>query len=201
MESFFPYLEGIDYTKLFLTHEGTYSVTRRAESAKIIGWMRSIVENIPAKTITDTTACVGGDTINFSLHYKKVYSIEINPENFKVLENNVDVFGCKNIELYCGDSTKLTEWYSDVVYIDPPWGGPSYRNVQNIQLFVGKKRLDDWIENIASAVKHPSYIFLKVPFNYNPILLAFVSNFQEMKEIRIHNFFMICIKLKNDLSV
>jgi hypothetical protein len=38
-------------------------------------------------TITDATACIGGDTINFAFYFGHVHSIEINKENFEVLEN------------------------------------------------------------------------------------------------------------------
>jgi hypothetical protein len=197
MEKFFPYLEGVDYSKLLLNNEGKYSVTRRIESEQIIDAMYSIVGNLETKTVTDATGCMGGDTLNFSLHFEKVCSIEMNPENFEKLKNNVEVFGCKNVELFCNDSTKILTWVSDVIYADPPWGGPSYRNMQFIELWMGEKRLDVWLEDLMSGPYRPSFVFIKVPFNYNSAKLAFLPNFVRMQEIKIHNFFLIWIEVKN----
>ena len=95
MDKFFPYLEGVDYSKLLLNREGRYSVTRRKESEEIIDCMYLKVGNLETNTITDATACMGGDTINFSLHFENVHAIEINPENFKLLQNNIRVFDRK----------------------------------------------------------------------------------------------------------
>jgi len=197
MDRFFPYLEGTDYSKLILNKEGRYSVTRRKESEEIIDSMYLTVGNLETKSVTDATACMGGDTINFSLHFQNVKGIEMNSENFSILQNNVEAFGCKNVELYCGDSTEIINWVSDVVYADPPWGGPSYRNEKIVELWMGKKRLDVWLEDLMSGPYRPSFIFLKLPFNYNPIRLQFLPNFIEMNELKIQNFFLVCIKVKN----
>ena len=197
MDKFFPYLEGVDYSKLLLNREGRYSVTRRKESEEIIDCMYLKVGNLETNTITDATACMGGDTINFSLHFENVHAIEINPENFKLLQNNIRVFDRKNIQTYCGDSTDIINWVSDVVYADPPWGGPSYRNEKIVELWMGKKRLDVWLEDLMSGPYRPSFIFLKLPFNYNPIKIQFLPNFIEMSELKIQNFFLVSIKVKN----
>jgi 16S rRNA G966 N2-methylase RsmD len=196
MERFFPYLEGINYDKLILNKEGRYSITRRSESAQIIECMNTILKTCSDKTITDVTACMGGDTINFSFYFKKVFSIEINPENFKLLQHNISVFECSNIEAFCGDSTKIMNWKSDVVFVDPPWGGPSYRNTETIELYMRNVKLDDWLEKLMTSSYRPSYIFLKLPFNYRTIRFAFLPNFIEMNEVKIYNFYLVSIKVK-----
>ena len=197
MEKFFPYLEGVDYSKLLLNNEGKYSVTRRNESEQILDVMYCIVGNLENKVITDATGCMGGDTINFSLHFEKVFSIEINPNNFEKLKHNTEVFGCKNVELFCNDSTKIINWVSDVLYADPPWGGPSYRNMQNVELWMGEKRLDVWLEDVMSGPYRPSFVFIKIPFNYNSAKLAFLPNFVRMQDIKIQNFFLVWIEVQN----
>ena len=195
MDKFFPYLEGVDYSKLLLNKEGRYSVTRRSESEQIIDCMYLKVGNLETKSITDATACMGGDTINFALHFEKVFSIEMNPENFKILENNIKTFNCKNVTLYSGDSTEIINWVSDIVYIDPPWGGPSYRNEKNVELWMGKKRLDLWLDDLMSGPYRPKFVFLKIPFNYNTTKLSFLPKFVSMSEVKIQNFFLICIEV------
>lgn len=195
MDKFFPYLEGVDYSKLLLNKEGRYSVTRRSESEQIIDCMYLKIGNLETKSITDATACMGGDTINFALHFEKVFSIEMNPENFKILENNIKAFNCKNVTLYSGDSTEIINWLSDIVYIDPPWGGPSYRNEKNVELWMGKKRLDLWLDDLMSGPYRPKFVFLKIPFNYNTTKLSFLPKFVSMSEVKIQNFFLICIEV------
>lgn len=197
MERFFPYLESTDYSKLLLNKEGRYSITRRTESAQIIECMRNLLKDCSDKTITDVTGCMGGDTINFSFYFKKVFSIEINPENFKLLQHNIGVFGCSNIESFCGDSTKIMNWKSDVVFVDPPWGGPSYRDTKTIELHIGNVKLDDWLEKLMISSYRPTYIFLKLPFNYQTTRFAFLPNFMEMNEVKIQNFYLVSIKVKN----
>jgi hypothetical protein len=121
----------------------------------------------------------------------------MNPDNFDKLKNNIEVFGRKNIEVFCNDSTKIINWVSHVIYADPPWGGPQYRTMQNIELWMGKKKLDVWLEDLMSGPYRPKFVFIKVPFNYNCSKLAFLPNFVRMQEIKIYNFFLVWIEVKN----
>lgn len=163
----FPYKKGVKYDKLKMTEEGEYSITKRNDGIQILNIMKNIIGNLRNKTITDLTGNVGGDTILFGLNFKKVKSIEFNKENFKVLENNINVYNLNNVELFEGDSTKIYNWMTDILYIDPPWGGSNYRNSNNIDLFFGDYRLDDYIDFILKQSWKPKYIILKLPKNYN----------------------------------
>ena len=193
MEDMFPRAEGIDYTKLQSTDEGSYSITPRRDADQIIHIIKSVVPDCSKKSITDATGCIGGDTLNFAGVFKEVHSIEFNADNFKALKNNVEVYGFTNISLYHGDCTDVYKWASDVLYIDPPWGGPNYRTIQNLNLYLGKIRLDEWLEDILSGPYRPSYIFLKVPFNYNTKPLQFLSNIKLISSYRIRTYMLVCI--------
>ena len=103
MEDVFPLKQGIDYTKLILTEEGSYSVTRRRDADRILTAMKQVLHTFIDKSITDTTGCVGGYTIHFGLNFQKVDSIEINPTNFEALQNNVSVYDLKNVSLYLSE--------------------------------------------------------------------------------------------------
>jgi len=195
MEEIFPIQEGIDYTQLRLTQEGEYSVTRRRDADRILGIMAKIVGNLKTKTITDATGCVGGDTIQFGLHFLFVNSIELNEENFRVLQNNVAVYGLENVTLHHGDSTKLFNWKSDVLFVDPPWGGPNYKENETLELFMGDKRVDEWLEEVLLRKIRPNFIFLKLPSNYNFNRLNFLSNIEYIRPYRIRNYILIAIKV------
>ena len=148
MEDLFPRKEGIDYSKLQTTEEGSYSITRRRDAERILHVLKHTFPHSRDMTITDATACIGGDTLNFASQFSHVHSIEVKEDNFKALTNNVEVYRFQNITLHHGDSTLLFNWNTHVLYIDPPWGGKDYKKHANLDLFMSKKRLDVWLEEI-----------------------------------------------------
>jgi hypothetical protein len=155
--------------------------------------IKNTVCDCETKSITDATGCIGGDTLNFAGVFREVHSIELNIDNYEALKNNVGVYGFTNISLYHGDCTEVYKWASDVLYIDPPWGGPNYRTIENLNLYLGKIRLDEWLEDIMSGPYRPSFIFLKVPLNYNSKPLQFLSNVRGICHFRIRSYNLICI--------
>lgn len=193
MDDLFPHKEGVDYSKIRMTEEGSYSITRRRDSERIVGCMKELLGSINDKTITDATGCVGGDTINFAMNFKHVYSIEIKKENYAALKSNVIAFGMKNVTLYNGDATVGYKWYSDVLYIDPPWGGPNYKEHPLLDLNMSNKRLDMWLEEILLRETRPKYIFLKLPQNYNFQRLTFLPNVDSVKQHQIRRFILFVL--------
>lgn len=185
MKEFFPRKPGVDYSKLKLTPEGEYSITKRKDGETLLKHMKSILKTTKDKDITDLTGNVGGDTILFGLHFKKVDSIEINPENFEVLKNNVEVFDLENVKLHQGDSTKLFNWKTDVLYIDAPWGGPDYKEKKELDLYLGDKRVDEFVKEIRDKA---DYIFLKVPRNYK------FDRFENIQKFKIRGYYLILVK-------
>lgn len=163
----FPYKKSVNYDELIVTDEGEYSMTKRKDGELLLSHMKTLVKSMKTKTITDLTGNVGSDTILFALHFKHVKSIELNHENFEALQNNVSAFKLKNVTLYEGDSLQIYDWSTDVLYIDAPWGGPDYKLKKNIDLYLGHKRLDVFVKEVMMRDNKPSYIFLKLPRNYN----------------------------------
>jgi predicted RNA methylase len=193
MEEIFLQKEGVDYTQLKLTEEGLYSVTRRKDAERAVSLMKSTIGDLKTRSITDATGCVGGDTIHFANEFQFVHSIEMNEDNFKVLQNNVEQYKFENIALHHGDATKLFNWKSDVLYIDPPWGGPQYKEQKVLDLVMSDVRLDEWLEQILLRKNRPKYIFLKLPYNYNFIRLNFLSNVEHIKPYRIRGYVFVSI--------
>ncbi len=107
MEDLFPLRQGIDLTKLKITKEGEYSITRRRDAERIRNVMISVLKTPETMVITDATGCVGGDTIHFGFLFQQVFSIEKNIDNFLALENNIRVYDLKNTFLYCGDAVQM----------------------------------------------------------------------------------------------
>jgi len=197
MEAYFPFKERVVYSDLILTPEGLYSVTKRIDGERLIAFLNGMIPDIRKQTITDATACVGGDTLLFSLHFKKVESIEWKRHNMAALQNNVEVFGAGNVVLHEGDATRVFNWKTDVLYVDPPWGGPDYRKLQNLELFIGSYRLDKWIEEILKRTDRPKTVVLKLPRNYNFARLNFLPNVESSHFYRIRNFVVVLLRVSH----
>jgi hypothetical protein len=192
-EELFAEKQNVDYSKLKITPEGEYSITKRKDGKILLNIMKSILKNTKNKVITDLTGNVGGDTILFGLNFKKVHSIEINDENFQALENNINVFKLKNVNLYFGDSTKLYDWHTDILYLDAPWGGKDYRKHKLLDLYLGSIRIDEFLEEVVKRNNSPKYIFLKVPYNYN---FDRLNKLGKVKKYKIRNYYIISIFVK-----
>jgi len=193
MEDLFPRKEGVDYTMLKTTEEGSYSITRRRDAERIIVILRNIFKNMSSMTITDATACIGGDTLNFASQFSHVHSIEINEQKFDALSINVGVYGYNNITLYHADAVNVYNWNTNVLYIDPPWGGKDYRKHKHLDLFLSGKRLDCWLEEILSRKNRPQIIVLKLPANYNFTRLNFLINVDHIRPYQIRSYVLVVI--------
>jgi 16S rRNA G966 N2-methylase RsmD len=114
-------------------------------------------------SILDAFACCGGNTLGFLLNRdntiasKLITAIELDTMRFQMLSHNIRLFDCETqsnntIQLHHGcalaylaeklmvahsiPSTTLSSKSSpafDVIYLDPPWGGPQYRQQQQQQ--------------------------------------------------------------------
>ena len=181
-----------------MTEEGAYSITRKKDSDRIIACMKERLITTTDKTITDATGCVGGDTINFAINFKYVHSIEIKKDNYAALKANVIAYDLKNVKLYNGDATIGYNWYTDVLYVDPPWGGPNYKEHPLLDLNMSNKRLDVWLEEILLRETRPSYIFLKLPQNYNFQRLTFLPNVDSTRQYQIRRFILLGLSINRD---
>jgi hypothetical protein len=196
MEDLFPRKDNVDYTQLRMTPEGLYSVTRRRDGQRVMEFLARTIPNVEQRTITDATACVGSDTLRFSQVFQSVHSIELKHDNVIALRNNIRVFGATNVTVYEGDATKLFNWRTDVLYIDPPWGGPDYYTVPKLDIIIGGQRLDMWIHELLKDKQRPAYVILKLPRNYNFAHLHFLPNVIETMFYRVRNFMIVLIQTK-----
>ena len=195
LETMFPEKKNIDYSKLIITEEGEYSMTRRADGRRLLDKMTSVIGSTKNKEITDLTGNVGGDTILFALHFGHVDSIELDKENYEALKNNVETFKLNNVTLHQGDSTKLFRWKTDVLYLDPPWGGPNYKEKKSMDLHLGKYRVDEFLELILIQDWRPEYIFLKLPRNYNFSRFDQLLNITKFHKFPIRGFFLVGLEV------
>lgn len=152
----------------------------------------------PQKIIlVDYTSGVGGNVLSFSKYFLYIHAIEISKERSEFLQSNIELYGYKNIQVHntCaisfnntkinGNNSELMCINPNVVYIDPPWGGISYKNSDNLLLSLGEIPLEELVLNICKQfsdyykeiiLNNPKekknnynnkFIILKLPKNYN----------------------------------
>jgi len=179
--------------KLQADKEAMYSITQSGIAQQISNDIKRIFPRINKNSIiTDLTACVGGNTINFAKNFKFVNAIEIDDEKFKMLINNASAIGVSdNINFINNDGTVFVkELIHDVVFIDPPWGGVYYKSNNVINLMLNDRFIEDIIIN--DIMDTTNYIVIKVPVNFD------INNFNS----KIKNYFKVQkIPIKNKMII
>lgn len=86
--------------------------------------------------ITDATAGVGGNTISFAKKFKNVTAIEIDKKRFDYLKNNLSIYNLNYVKTVHDNCLNVIDQldHQDVVFIDPPWGGKSYKKHKSLRL-------------------------------------------------------------------
>jgi hypothetical protein len=206
----FPYQKGLDKSKLLIYDVCVYSITQPLEAKIIAQTVRDIFNTIQNMdcyilnqnkprinpndlTITDTTANIGGNTLGFSFAFKKVNSVEFNSILFEGLENNCKLYKCNNINFYLNDCLEIVpKLKQDVIFFDPPWGGPSYKNHQSLDLFLNNKNIFDIIKEWKEQKLARIYV-LKIPFNFNLDPFINEKSFENLQIQKLKKFNVIYI--------
>lgn len=154
--------EGVIYD-IKLDDVSIYSVTPCSQASDIA----DIIKNYYGKdiTITDMTACVGGDVMSFAKLFKNVNAIEICKERYNFLKHNIDINKYDNVKCYLGDSLEIIkDLEQDVIYIDMPWNGRSYKYKKSVDLFMSSIPSYDICNSLYNKSK---CIVMKIPNNFH----------------------------------
>lgn len=173
----FPFLQ--DKTKainLKIDKESIHYISIREHAEKISDIIKThlskIKINYKVAVITDAAACVGGDTISFGLSkFKHVYAIEIDKLRASYLQNNIDVYELNNVTVINNNMLEtVPKLDSNVIYLDPPWGGKNYKISNNLRLSISDVPLETICNNCFDSKimdKEPDLVVLKLPTNYD----------------------------------
>jgi hypothetical protein len=182
-----------------LTKEGVYSYTKREDGVKTIQFLKRFINSLHTRSVLDGTACVGGDTIMFGLNCRVVHAIEMDSENWNALQHNVNLYDLKNVHLHKGDTTSIySEYPSDILYLDPPWGGLGYKQKDMVDLYLGDTRVDEFLQDSVLAKDsawRPQWIILKLPFNYNWERLTALDGLEAMHILKIRKYRIVVLKV------
>jgi len=83
------------------------------------------------------------------------------------------------------------------LYLDPPWGGPDYKEKKELDLWLGSHRLDIFLRDSVlskEALWKPQWIVLKLPFNYKWDRLEMLEGIEAMHTLRIRNYRIVIMK-------
>jgi 16S rRNA G966 N2-methylase RsmD len=144
--------------------EALYSTTDQLTADKIT---KDILKFISKDAlIIDGTACVGGNTYSFGQTFRKVIAYELDPKRALYLAHNMKLLGLTNVECIHGDILDHIsfEQNPECIFLDPPWGGPEYKQKERVQLCLSQKTLPEVCEKLAHFT---NYIAIKVPTNFD----------------------------------
>ena len=150
----------INYNNLKSDYEGLYSLSHKEDAEYVSLLIKEKYGNIK---ILDGTAGIGGNSISFGHYFTNVISIEKNIERYNYLVENLNSFNLKNKVINGSLLDYLNEDY-DLIFIDPPWGGPNYKYEKELSLSIDNITLKKIVSTLKESNK---IIILKLPFNYN----------------------------------
>ncbi|GMF37116.1 unnamed protein product [Phytophthora fragariaefolia] len=115
--------------------------------------------------VTDATACVGGNVLSFCDFFTHVNAIENDSTRVQMLRHNVQVLKKTNARcIHANYLDVMLELQQDVVFLDPPWGGPEYKDLEKVDLFLGGLPLHEICARLQQSAK---CVVLKVPSNFD----------------------------------
>jgi 16S rRNA G966 N2-methylase RsmD len=161
LKKIFPEPPDNNYNGLECDIEGLWSITHPKEAEYISKKIIEIVGHTNLN-ILDMTAGCGGNMISFLKYFKNVTGIEINKDRYDILQNNLKKYNYNNYLLINDDCIKyINNNNYDVYFLDPPWGGPDYKKLDNVELYMSNMK----IEEIINILPKNKLIILKIPFN------------------------------------
>lgn len=190
---FFPREKEVDMNKIRMTKESLYSTTPPEEAEKITQIIIKYMDKSPLNSVlTDGTSNVGGNVLNFSKHFKTVNAVEMDNTTFNALRNNMNVYKRNNINFYNNDYTKvMNELKQDVIFMDPPWGGPSYKLHKHLNLYLSNIS----IGTIVGQLKDKAHLIaVKVPLNFNYNAFIKEAELNNIYVYKIRKYALIIVK-------
>ena len=173
-------------SKLQMDEVASYSVTEERSAETItrllhnaLGRGASSKKNI----IFDGMACVGGNTISFASVFDRVISNELDSRRFRMLNHNVtEVMNLTNVTFLNGSILDLafSQDRYDILFLDPEWGGPEYKNQTNLRLVISTEPVEDFCLRVFERCPYLQIVALKLPVNYDNL---FVENFARMNNL------------------
>lgn len=168
---YFPYLFNKTYDLLKIDNTGKFSISCPRDAEFITNVIIKAITKLNLVShqivITDATAGVGGNTISFEKHFCKVNAVENDLLRYNYLVNNMKVYNATSTVFFNEDYVSIhLDLEQDVVFLDPPWGGPEYKNQDNIRITLSAVSIETIVNNLIQN-KKMAIVVLKLPLNYD----------------------------------
>jgi len=194
-----------DYRLILMDRVATFSVSPMAVANVLAARLARLPGVTPACTITDGTACVGGDTVAFARYFARVNAIEVSESRCKMLLNNVDV--CRaarcggaapdvrgSVYIYHGDCLHIApRLRQDIVYLDVPWGGKQYKAQASLRLFLSSRPLHDVAVRLCDCA---SFLALKLPVNADVDAIERDARLEVVDSAPLSNFRVLVVRAR-----
>lgn len=153
--------EAVQYDDVSL-YSATDQLTARA-TARVLQTLPGVTK---ASTVTDATACIGGNTMEFARIFAHVHAVELDSVRASMLRHNLallqlDMGVTVHEADYCQLQTTLRQ---DVVFLDPPWGGKRYKQQERVRLYLSDRDVGDLC---GAILLHTPHVVVKVPCNFD----------------------------------
>jgi 16S rRNA G966 N2-methylase RsmD len=159
-----------DYGKIVVSPESLYSSLRPDQLVQVTKCLREWLADCKVDSVLDCTAHIGVDSFNFAAAFgATVTAVEIDPDTYALLRRNVaalkmpitpvlgDIVGV--IDTLAGRGERFS-----FAYLDPPWGGPDYWKVKQLELTLGGLGLDKIIAKLFESGL-TDRVIVKLPSN------------------------------------
>ena len=153
--------EAVKYDEVSL-YSATDQLTARA-TARVL---RTLPGVTAASTVTDATACIGGNTLEFARAFAHVHAVELEPVRASMLRHNLAWLQLdKSVTVHEADYCDLQATLcQDVVFLDPPWGGKRYKQQERVRLYLSDRDVGDLC---GAILLHTAHVVVKVPCNFD----------------------------------
>ena len=153
--------ESVQYDEVSL-----YSATDQLTARAIARVLQTLPGVTRASTVTDATACIGGNTFEFARIFAHVHAVEVDTVRASMLRHNLALLQLDtDVTVHEADYCLLqTTLRQDVVFLDPPWGGKRYKQQERVRLYLSDRDVGDLCGAILLGTPH---VVVKVPCNFD----------------------------------
>ncbi|CAD7695930.1 unnamed protein product [Ostreobium quekettii] len=176
---FSRYDEGVQ-----MDSEGWYSATPEVVAAHQARACRGDL-------IVDAFTGVGGNAIQFAAAGASVLAFDLSPSRIELARRNAEVYGVAGrIDFICGDFFSAGRGVrADVVFLSPPWGGPSYAGMECVDVGNGRGPLAEMVGRAVRAARKMTdgrgTVVLFLPKNTNLIGLRGMAGHREDVRVEV----------------
>ena len=166
--------------QLQVDEEALFSITPAQDADKLsccIAALEDVKHLGRLPIITDGCACVGGNVISFACcgALMHVNAVELDSARAQMLANNVSIVKAfvpsmaSTTIFECSYLGVMRDLKQDVVFLDPPWRGPSYKKEERVRLFLDNKHLADIVAELFACASNncTKYVVFKTPKNFD----------------------------------